>query len=132
MTEELRKEATTTVQWECTPMIDRPTFINGYITGAEPREKRVAELEEKLANADYQLEGRDNEIAELKAENELIKKSDTLCKLIGEQKLQIEKMKCVQNCKYGGCDNNCHYENEVFVLPKCTYCNNWQLKESAE
>ena len=28
--------------------------------------KRIAELEEKLANADYQLEGRDNEIAELK------------------------------------------------------------------
>lgn len=61
-TEELRKEATTTVQWECTPMIDRPTFINGYITGAEPREKRIAELEaqnEKLkccSNCVYQGE----------------------------------------------------------------------------
>ena len=48
--EELRKEATTTVEWECTPMIDRPTFINGYITGAEPREKRIAELEEHHKN----------------------------------------------------------------------------------
>lgn len=46
--EELRKEATTTVEWECTPMIDRPTFINGYITGAEPRENRIEELERKL------------------------------------------------------------------------------------
>lgn len=48
MTEELRKEATTTVQWECTPMIDRPTFINGYITGAEPREKRIEDLEAQI------------------------------------------------------------------------------------
>lgn len=47
--EELRKEATTTVEWECTPMIDRPIFINGYITSAEPREKRIAELEKENA-----------------------------------------------------------------------------------
>jgi hypothetical protein len=46
--EEFRKEATTTVQWECTPMIDRPTFINGYITGAEPREKQIIELEAQI------------------------------------------------------------------------------------
>ena len=45
--EELRKEATTTIEWKSTPMIDRPTFINGYITGAEPREKRIAELEKE-------------------------------------------------------------------------------------
>ena len=74
------------------------------------------------ANCDYILEGKEIEyreerkklcdgfenmkatleskIAELKAENELIKNSDSLCKLIGEQKLQIEKMKCCENCKY--------------------------------
>ena len=33
--EELRKEATMTVEWECTPMIDRPLFVHAYITGAE-------------------------------------------------------------------------------------------------
>lgn len=37
-------------------------FIQGY----RQSEKRIEELEEKLANADYQLEGRDNEIVELK------------------------------------------------------------------
>lgn len=46
--EELRKEATTTVEWECTPMIDRPTFVNGYVTGSKPREQRIAELEAKI------------------------------------------------------------------------------------
>jgi CelD/BcsL family acetyltransferase involved in cellulose biosynthesis len=43
-------------------------YVDGYIDSAEPREKRIAELEDKLANADYQLEGRDNEIRELKEE----------------------------------------------------------------
>lgn len=68
---------------------DRRAREQAYIAGAEPREERIAELEEKLANADYQLEGRDNEIRELKE--------------------QIEKMKCGGNCKHlyhvntGGC-----------------------------
>ena len=47
--EELRKEATMTVEWECTLMIDRPLFVHTYITGAEPREKRIAELEKENA-----------------------------------------------------------------------------------
>lgn len=47
--EELRKEATFTVEWESTTMIDRPLFVHGYITGAEPREKRIAELENENA-----------------------------------------------------------------------------------
>ena len=47
--EELRKEATMTVEWECTPMIDRPLFVHAYITGAEPKEKRIAELEKENA-----------------------------------------------------------------------------------
>jgi len=55
-------------------------FNIGYVLGAEPREKRIAELEDKLANADYQLEGRDIKIKELEA--------------------QIEKMKCCGNCYY--------------------------------
>ena len=42
--------------------------------------KVIADLEEKLANADYQLEGRDVTIKELKE--------------------QIEKMKCCFNCKH--------------------------------
>ena len=46
--EELRKEATITVEWECTPMIDRPLFVHAYITGAEPREKRITELETQI------------------------------------------------------------------------------------
>lgn len=69
-----------------------------YKDGAEPREKRIEELEDKLVNADYQLEGRDNEIRELKA--------------------QIEKMKCCYNCKhsrteYEHCKTNKHEKWEI-------------------
>lgn len=46
--EELRKEATYTVEWESTPMIDRPLFVHGYITGAESREGKIKELEQQI------------------------------------------------------------------------------------
>jgi len=43
------------------------------LTSVENLNKSVQELEDKLANADYQLEGRDNEIRELKAQIEEMK-----------------------------------------------------------
>ena len=70
----------------------RAGFFCGYEQALKDFEEENAELEEKLANADYQLEGRDLEIKELKAENEQIKNSDTLCKLIGEQKRKIVEL----------------------------------------
>ena len=53
--EELRKESTYTVQWECTPILDRPTFVNGYITGSKPREERIVSLEKENAELKEQL-----------------------------------------------------------------------------
>ena len=46
--EELREEATSTVEWESVPMIDRPLFVYAYVKGAEPREKRIEELEAQI------------------------------------------------------------------------------------
>ena len=68
-------------------------------------QEKIKELEEKLANADYQLEGRDLEIKELKA--------------------QIEKMKCCGNCAFqlviGGVrDSHC---------VKCNACSEWELTD---
>jgi chromosome segregation ATPase len=79
-------------------------YVDGYIDSAEPREKRIAELEDKLANADYQLEGRDNEIRELEA--------------------QIEKMK---NCK------NCANYMIIGKCPsffRTGWCKNWEMTRS--
>lgn len=62
--EELRKEATSTIEWESTPMIDRPLFIHAYITSAKPREKCIEE--QKVT------------IEKLKKENELFKKANEI------------------------------------------------------
>ena len=73
--EELEKEANKFADENATPDLDYSFRVDifeaskeGYLAGAEPREKRIADLEDKLANADYQFEGRDNEIRELKDE----------------------------------------------------------------
>lgn len=54
--EELRKEATSTVEWENTTMIDRPLFVHAYITSAKPREKRIEQLEKENAELKEKLE----------------------------------------------------------------------------
>lgn len=46
--EELRKEATSTVEWESTPMINRPLFVHAYITGAKPREEQIEKMKSLL------------------------------------------------------------------------------------
>ena len=62
---------------------------------------------DKLSRVFCIINGDEKRIAELEAENEQIKNSDTLCKIIGEQKrkiteleAQIEKMMCCYNCKH--------------------------------
>ena len=68
-------------------------LVTMYLQGAEPREKRIAELEDKLANADYQLEGRDLEIKELKAQIEKMKKYGKLlqdiCDVMGNDPYMV-------------------------------------------
>lgn len=83
-------------------------FYKAFLKVAEPREKQIAELEDKLANADYQLEGLDVRIAELEA--------------------QIEKMKKCNNCK--------HYHNETYDCREYCYFEDvckkhekWEMKE---
>ena len=77
-----------------------------YLAGAEPREKRIADLEQQNKELTLKISGLESdcdaynysqrtyqeEIKELKAENEQIKNSDTLCKLIGEQKRKITEL----------------------------------------
>lgn len=50
------------------------SFYDGYVDCYCEQQKQVTELEEKLANADYQLEGRDLKIKELETQIEKMKK----------------------------------------------------------
>ncbi len=85
---------------------DYDSMQKAYLAGAEPREKRIADLEDKLANADCQLEGRDKEITELEA--------------------QIEKMKSCENC------NNFMHRIDHRCNTKCKDLSEWEIKEKNE
>ncbi len=140
-------------------------YVDGYTDGAEPREKqidelkaqikvleqnledteicenglknRIAELENKLANADYQLEGRDLEIRELEAQLEREKNLNQCMSDNNEQlREQVEKMKCCENCKYNsywGNELHCNYGlKEALQEDKLIECKNmdkWEIKE---
>ena len=98
--------------------------------------KVIAELEEKLANADYQLEGRDLKIKELEAEKDkawwegfdtckakageanvkLSEELETERKKNAELTEQIEELKCCANCKY---------EEQGYMIEPCKSCNRY-------
>ena len=111
----------------------------------DKKNKQIAELEDKLANADYQLEGRDNEIREL---NKQLKAEHTRgeidfvnmhcnssCKKVKELEAQIEKMKCCGNCgnkrctsKYRG-NSAYHTQTDGFA---CADNEDWKPREIKE
>lgn len=79
-----------------------------------------------------------DKIRELGQENERIKNSDTLCKLIGEQKRKIseleqkiEEMKCCGMCKYYSMSFLPYYCTKNNTAPHCTSkCDKWEIKEN--
>ena len=80
--EELRKEATMTVEWECTPIIDRPLFVHAYITGAEPREKRITELEKE--NVELRYLANEKYVEQFTKAKELIDELSSSLSVVGE------------------------------------------------
>ena len=116
-----------------TVLFDFAVELNKQLT---EKDKQIEELQHHLDSLqgyldhdiEYDIEQRNKEleaqIAELKKENELIKNSDSLCRLIGEQKLQIEKMKCCDNCNLYQCTKWKNHEVDYHYAK----CENWQLK----
>lgn len=102
--EELEKEATSTIEWESTPMIDRPLFVHAYITGAEPREKRIEELEDERVDFIGKVAFLENDLNNAKA--------------------RIEKMKECANCPtwlLNQTEKNCRdckYKEALILLRK--------------
>lgn len=77
--EELIKEATETPEWEAIPLIDKPLFVRGYITGAK------AKLSES-----------DNQCKNLCKAKELI---NTLLLIADNKVSQMEFQLCIANAK---------------------------------
>ena len=81
-----------------------------YLDATKELQEKNCDLEDKLANADYQLEGRDNEIRELTE--------------------KIEKMKCCSMCKYYSMSFLPYWCTKNNTAPHCTSkCDKWEIKE---
>ena len=98
--EEIRQEAEERVN-RYTPY-HTGSFIQGYMAGAEPREKQIAELEEENNKLLDVINNQDVKIADLEK--------------------QIEKMKCCEICAYGSNDFGVCYSNKP-----CKNKNQWKL-----
>lgn len=92
---------------------------------------KVNDLEEKLANADYQLEGRDLEIKELKVQCDC-EKCYSLARAYRNDneklKAQVEKMKCCYNCSKWN-DGQCADIPDSGYCCADFVCEDWEIKE---
>lgn len=116
--EELEEEATAyALEWGDKTDGTYACCRDAYIACGEPREKRIAELEEINADLKQSLDWADErESEDVKLIEELEKENAELKKLPESDKkslleAQIEKLKCCENCaffkekKYGICHN---------------------------
>ena len=95
------------------------------------KDKQIADLENKLANVSYQLEGREVELKELQEKldfflTEKVDGKEYRPKWeLEELQKQIEKMKCCLKCKHydtGFCARRCVY------LGEDNSCEYWELR----
>lgn len=142
--DKLEKEVTEYLNTQTLPKIDDFVYlvIKNLIFGfTEPREKRIEELENKIAdikaNCDLAIEGKDVKIMELEEEKEKLQEQIEIERnrkrgiyefQITQLKEQIEKMKRYLDCEY--CE---HYTQPC----GCKNCNeeirsDWKLKEIKE
>lgn len=137
------------------PFTDRK-LLQLWLDCAEPREKRIADLENKLANVSYQLEGREVELKELqeKFDKRLKRHCNTIRSLVdelerkqnAEKKLQeeneglridvqnrlnvevenIELKKQIEKMKC--CENCTHNVAILYCCHDCVNWSNWELR----
>ena len=116
--EELEKEAEqyAVENWEHYEegQTDYKALKQAYLDSAEPREKRIAELEDKLANADYQLEGRDIKIKELEAHIEKM-----------QEKLKADLITSLKEQMQYSTSPSCTKGMELFIKS----IEKWEIKE---
>ena len=98
-------------------------YEKGALDFAEPREKRIAELEGQVTRAFEVLEGKRKQIQALGERRlQLQKDKGSLTDRVKELEAQIEKMKCCGNCHWSQWLPNGH----------CLDCGkekkNWKLK----
>ena len=94
-----------------------------YIKGAEPREKRIEELEQQLSA----MEKGTCDVCK-------VKDAEFYEKRIAELEAQIEKMKCCEMCKHKNLNWEfspiCEARNNIKIEnPLTCKCEKWEIKE---
>ena len=110
---------------------------DAYLASAEPREKRISELEEKISillSCKNCPENKGGYICEKEYENKCLAQKIQYIKELQEEnaelKSQIEKMKCCSNCK--NCRRKFIKKNVFENTCKVEHCRNydkWEIKE---
>ena len=115
--EELEKEARINLKRRFGEFF--PQLIISYVMGAEPREKRIAELEKRCANYEMTISKMEKGTCDICKEIEKDKK-------IEELEAKIEKMKADVMANIKWADKNC--DNMWQKLVKMW--NQWEIKEN--
>ena len=116
--EELKQEAQ---EWLCNNLhsASEEDFIKAMVDIAEPREKRITELENTNKRISVECHKLVDSLEKMQNKNvELIGKVGFLENDLNNAKAQIEKMKCCFNCKhsrteYEHCMTNKHEKWEI-------------------
>ena len=101
------------------------------------KDMRIAELEDKLANADFQLEGRDNEIRELEKKNTELQgalelyesgacraENHSKCKLVQQLEKEIENYKLSE---IEAKEIMAEQEEQIEKMKNCKNCANYMI-----
>lgn len=100
---------------DCIPSQFEKYLRNAYISSAEPREKRIAELEEEVVR--LRNEGLENI-------NKYTRFAETDKRTIADLEAQIEKMKNCKNCA------NYMISGKCPCLFRTGWCKNWEMTRS--
>lgn len=97
-----------------------------YLAGAEPREKRIEELEECIKDLQKDCENKTNVIADYTNKLAICNTS------IAELEAQINKMKRCEICKHHSSISGCSYHSECMKDCKKNGMKLFELKEIKE
>ena len=125
--EELEKEAIAKYKTGSYPQLhpDYWAFVHGYLAGAEPREKRIADLEQQNKELTLKISGLESDCDAYNYSQRTYQEE------IKELKAQIEKMKCCGNCKQRELIRERGQWKERFNCKgnRCVCYSKWEIKE---
>lgn len=111
------------------------TIRQAYLASAEPREKRISELEKENIELKKQIKDLEWQLQEVAKDNDIYQaENKRLEKESANLEAQIEKMKCCEMCKHKnlnwGFSPICEARDKIKIEnPLTCKCDKWEIKE---